>query len=100
MYPGKSDWAKNTFGTVGAPSIYIVLGLVDLWVLFVFFLVAEQLYNHSCVSVCLCVCLCVCHTFSTKKYLHNSSTNTTEYSRLPFYNGLRHTHKQEMELWS
>ena len=42
-----------------------------------FFLVAEQLYNHSCVSVCLCVCLCVCHTFSTKEYLHNSSTNTT-----------------------
>ena len=42
------------------------------------FLVAEQLYNHSCVCVCVCVCLSVCHTFSTKEYLHNSLTITAK----------------------
>ena len=45
------------------------------------FLVAEQLYNHSCVSVCLCVYLCVCHTFwktaISPQHINNYSNNKT-----------------------
>ena len=58
------------------------ISIVSKPIVLFLFLVAEQLYNHSCVSVCLSVCLCVClsvcHTFSTKEYLHNSLTITAK----------------------